>query len=56
VTVGARGFHSLRLPCFHFGARVGVLPAFGEFTGSHALPREPGDRVFAIAERRVHEV
>ncbi len=56
VIVGARGFDSLRLPCFHFGARVGVLPAFGEFTGSHALPREQGDRVFAIAERRVHEV
>jgi DNA ligase-associated metallophosphoesterase len=56
VKVGARGFDSLRLPCFHFGARVGVVPAFGEFTGSHALPREPGDRVFAIAEQRVHEV
>ncbi|HEY6513906.1 MAG TPA: ligase-associated DNA damage response endonuclease PdeM [Burkholderiaceae bacterium] len=56
VIVGARGFDSLRLPCFHFGARVGVLPAFGEFTGSHALPRHEGDRVFAIAEQRVHEV
>lgn len=56
VIVGARGFDRLRLPCFHFGARVGVLPAFGEFTGSHALPREEGDRVFAIAEARVHEV
>jgi hypothetical protein len=33
-----------------------VLPAFGEFTGSRALPREEGDRVFAIAERGVHEV
>lgn len=56
VTVGARGFDRLRLPCFHFGERVGVLPAFGEFTGSHALPRAEGDRVFAIAEGRVHEV
>src|SRR5262245_53573421 len=45
VVVGARGFDRLRLPCFHFGARVGVLPAFGEFTGSHAMPREDGDRV-----------
>jgi len=55
VMVGG-GFDRLRLPCFHFGARIGVLPAFGEFTGSHVLPREPGDRVFAIAERRVLEV
>jgi uncharacterized protein len=56
VTVGARGFDRLRLPCFHFGERVGVLPAFGEFTGSHALPRAAGDRVFAIVEAQVHEV
>jgi len=56
VVVGSRGFDRLRLPCFHFGRSVGVLPAFGEFTGSHALPREPGDRVFAIAEACVHEV
>lgn len=56
VVVGARGFDRLRLPCFHFGERVGVLPAFGEFTGLHALARGEGDRVFAIAEGRVHEV
>lgn len=57
VMVGARGFDRLRLPCFHFGERVGVLPAFGEFTGSHALARLPGDRVFAIADDTgVHEV
>lgn len=56
VVVGGRGFDRLRLPCFHFGARVGVLPAFGEFTGWHALPRGEGDRVFAIAGGRVHEV
>ena len=56
VVVGARGFDRLRLPCFHFGARVGVLPAFGEFTGSRVMPREDGDRVFAIAEHRVYEV
>jgi DNA ligase-associated metallophosphoesterase len=56
VTVGTNGFERLRLPCFHFGARVGVLPAFGEFTGSHALPRAPGDRVYAVSEAGVHEV
>ena len=44
----ARGFDRLRLPCFHFGAQVGVLPAFGGFTGMHALPRQAGDQVFAV--------
>ncbi len=38
----------LRLPCFHFGPAVGVLPAFGEFTGMHVLPRGPEDRVYAV--------
>ena len=49
AVLGGRARDSLRLPCFHFGARVGVLPAFGAFTGMHVLPRRPGDRVFVVA-------
>ena len=48
AVLGGRAHDRLRLPCFHFGPAVGVLPAFGEFTGMHALPREPGDRVFVV--------
>ena len=44
--VGGRAHDRLRLPCFHFGARVGVLPAFGSFTGMHPVRPAPGDRVF----------
>jgi DNA ligase-associated metallophosphoesterase len=40
---------SLRLPCFHFGPAVGVLPAFGDFTGTHVLPRSAEDRVWVCA-------
>jgi DNA ligase-associated metallophosphoesterase len=47
---------SLRLPCFHFGERVAVLPAFGAFTGMHAVRREPGDQVWVIADDAVIEV
>ena len=50
VTLGGRAHDRLRLACFHFGAEVGVLPAFGSFTGMHAVRRKPGDRVFAVAE------
>jgi metallophosphoesterase superfamily enzyme len=53
VHVG-RGIDRLRLPCFHFGAAVGVLPAFGAFTGMHAIVREADDRVFAVADNGVH--
>lgn len=38
-----------RLPCFWFGGAVGVLPAFGEFTGVAEADVRPGDRVFVIA-------
>lgn len=44
---GAQG--RVRLPCFHFGATVGVLPAFGEFTGSASVRPAPGDRLVVIA-------
>ena len=43
----------LRLPCFHFGARVGVLPAFSTFTNGVVVQPERGDRVYVIAEQRV---
>jgi DNA ligase-associated metallophosphoesterase len=55
VTVG-RGIDSLRLPCFHFGARIGVLPAFGAFTGTHHVQPRAGDRVFVVAGDAVREV
>ncbi len=37
---------SERLPCFWFGARTGVLPAFGDFTGLH--PVRPARRDVVI--------
>jgi DNA ligase-associated metallophosphoesterase len=56
VRLSASGEKSLRLPCFWFGARFGVLPAFGAFTGNaEVLPRR-GDQVFVIAEHEVLQV
>jgi uncharacterized protein len=56
VRLSASGEKSLRLPCFWFGARFGVLPAFGAFTGNaEVLPRR-GDQVFVIAEQEVLQV
>ena len=43
----------LRLPCFHFGERVGVLPAFGAFTGMHTLRPRPGERVYVVGDEAV---
>ena len=53
VVLAGRAHQRLRLPCFHFGPRVGVLPAFGEFTGMHALRPGPDDRVFVVTGEAV---
>jgi DNA ligase-associated metallophosphoesterase len=42
-----------RLPCFWFGGEVGVLPAFGEFTGCAEVSALPGDSVWVVAEEEV---
>lgn len=42
-----------RLPCFWFGKTVGVLPAFGEFTGAAEADVQPGDRVYVLADDAV---
>jgi DNA ligase-associated metallophosphoesterase len=44
---------SLRLPCFWFAARYGVLPAFGAFTGTAVVRPRRGDQVFVIADDAV---
>ena len=56
AVIGGRGRERLRLPCFHFGTAVGVLPAFGEFTGMHTLPRSPHDRVYVTTGDVVRKV
>jgi len=45
-----------RLPCFHFGAEVGVLPSFGEFTGCAEVLPDAGDQLWVVAEGRVVSV
>ena len=56
VNLGGRAHDRLRLPCFWFGDSVGVLPAFGSFTGMHAVHPDVGDRVFVVADDRVVEL
>ena len=56
VVMRGPGRQRLKLPCFTFGPRVGVLPAFGGFTGTAAGAPRSGDRVFAVADGEVLEV
>lgn len=64
ISVGGRAFERLRLPCFWFGDdsgalpgnAVGVLPAFGRFTGMHRIEPRAGDRIFPIADAVVRAI
>lgn len=53
AVLGGPAHQRLRLPCFHFGPALGVLPAFGAFTGMHVLPRAQGERVFVVVDDEV---
>lgn len=56
VRLSGKGRQSLRLPCFYFGEDQGILPAFGEFTGTFTIKTKAMDNVFVIAEEQVIEV
>ena len=61
ISVTGRAFERLRLPCFWLGddsgqlprQAVGVLPAFGSFTGMQRIEPRAGDRIFPIAGEAV---
>jgi len=64
ISVSGRAFERLRLPCFWLGDdtgalpgnAVGVLPAFGSFTGMHRIEPRAGDRIFPIADEVVRAI
>ncbi len=56
LVLAGRAHDRLRLPCFRFGPRVGVLPAFGTFTGMHVVRPAPGDRFFVVTSETVWAV
>lgn len=60
TSVRGRAYERLRLPCFWFGSEtdhpVGVLPAFGSFTGMHRIDRREGDRVVVVADDTLREL
>lgn len=56
VRLRGAGMQRERLPCFFFGERHGILPAFGSFTGTHPIKPSKGDRVFVLTGEGVMEV
>jgi uncharacterized protein len=60
IMLQGRARERLRLPCFWLGDAqqrpIGILPAYGSFTGMHPIERQALDMVFAIAGEQVRQV
>lgn len=50
------GRQRLRLPCFFKSKNQMILPAFGQFTGTHALNPSKDDEIYAIVEDTVVKI
>ncbi|MEP6781239.1 MAG: ligase-associated DNA damage response endonuclease PdeM [Gemmatimonadaceae bacterium] len=53
ATVRGPARQSLRLPCFAFGKRGAILPAFTTFTGGGAYEQNEDDELYVIADSEV---
>ena len=56
VTVTGKGPLKETLPCFSFGPRVALMPAFGFFTGFQVIRPTADDRVYVIAGDEIIEM
>lgn len=50
VRLKGSGRQRLRVPCFYFGEKQGMLPSFGYFTGSHVIQPKKNDQIFVCAD------
>jgi len=56
VNMRGKARQSVTLPCFYFGEYMGLLPAFGTFTGMARIYPKKNDRVFVIVEEKIIEI
>jgi DNA ligase-associated metallophosphoesterase len=53
IRIQGSGKQSLCFPCFYFGKKFAVLPAFSRFTGVAMINPEAGEQVFAIVNQEL---
>ena len=56
IRLRGKGRQSLRVPCYFFGKDYGILPSFGDFTGSFTLKPVEGDALFIPTEHETLRV
>lgn len=53
LVLRGRGKQALRFPCFYFGKKDAILPAFSRFTGTYTVRPDPGEQAYAIVEKDI---
>jgi DNA ligase-associated metallophosphoesterase len=53
LQVKGKGRQKMKFPCFYFGEQAGILPAFGQFTGTAIIQPAEGDRTFLVVENQI---
>jgi DNA ligase-associated metallophosphoesterase len=53
IKLEGTGKQSVILPCFYFGRRYAVLPAFSAFTGMAKIKPAKDDRIFALLKNEI---
>lgn len=48
-----QGIEQLKLPCFLLRDGNLILPAIGDFTGTHVIPPKPGDQIWIVADNEL---
>jgi DNA ligase-associated metallophosphoesterase len=56
IRLSGRGKQNFNLPCFWFGEKRGLLPAFGHFTGTSKVSLKKEDHAFVIADEKVIKI
>lgn len=56
VSLKEPGKRKVRLPCFCFRENQALIPAFGEFTGTHLVEPREEDKIFVVTESELFEI
>lgn len=48
-----KGRQYMKFPCFYFGENAGILPAFGQFTGTAVIHPTKTDRTYIVVNNQI---
>jgi DNA ligase-associated metallophosphoesterase len=56
IKLKGKGRQRLYMPCFYFGMKSALLPAFGSFTGNYRINPAQNESVYAVVEDEVIQI